>query len=464
MVTFPVPFPLRVTYGVIYFFTECEKLKVRKIMGKELFKMPCCLVCLLLGLLFVPAWLQARTPGEPVAYRDSLRALIFGTGYAEFSCYLSYPIGGCRVDSLFGNNASELSSLRRFLRYALVDTLVCVREIKITGYCSVDDTRHVNDVLAFNRATRFSRFLDARYGIEEKYAVDVQGVGRDWTGLRRLIASSSYRWKEEALRIIDGGGSAEWKKIQIASLGRGDAHRRLYEEFYPRLRRVEIRIGYDVQCMKQKLHPDHKPVFDAPGVPPLRLKTLYRPLPAKKGVRKKVRPVLAVKTNLLFDAALMPNIEVEVPLGRRWSLNGEAMLPWWLSDDNKYCMQLVSGGLEGRYWFGNRLRRRPLTGHFAGVFGGGGKYDFQWKERGYRGEYFFLAGLSYGYSLSLSRRLNMEFSLGVGVLRTSYRHYRAQEDYRTLLWQKDGTYTWFGPTKAKISLVWLLGNKKGGKR
>lgn len=433
-------------------------------MGKELLKMPYCLVCLLLGLLFIPALLQARAPGACVAYRDSLRARIFGTGYAEFSCYLSYPIGGCRVDSLFGNNGPELSALHGFLRYALVDTLVCVREIRITGYCSVDDTRHVNDVLALNRAARFSRFLDACYGIEEKYAVDVQGVGRDWTGLRRLIASSSYRWKEEALRIIDGGGSAEWKKIQIASLGRGDAHRRLYEEFYPRLRRVEIRIGYDVQCMKQKLHLDNKPVFDAPDVPPLRLKTLYRPLPAKKGLRKKVRPVLAVKTNLLFDAALIPNMEVEVPLGRRWSLNGEAMLPWWLSDDNKYCMQLVWGGLEGRYWLGNRLRRGPLRGHFAGVFGGGGKYDLQWREQGYRGEYFFTAGVSYGYSLALSRRWNMEFSLGVGVLRTSYRHYTAEDDYRTLLWQKDGTYTWIGPTKAKISLVWLLGNKKGGRR
>lgn len=29
------------------------------------------------------------------------------------------------------------------------------------------------------------------------------------------------------------------------------------------------------------------------------------------------RPLFAVKTNLLFDAALMPNIELEVPIGKR---------------------------------------------------------------------------------------------------------------------------------------------------
>lgn len=32
------------------------------------------------------------------------------------------------------------------------------------------------------------------------------------------------------------------------------------------------------------------------------------------------RPFIALKTNLLFDLALMPNIEAEVPIGNRWSV------------------------------------------------------------------------------------------------------------------------------------------------
>ena len=181
------------------------------------------------------------------------------------------------------------------------------------------------------------------------------------------------------------------------------------------------------------------------------------------------RPLLALKTNLLFDAALMPNVEIEVPVGKRWSVNGEYAFPWWQFDRGKYCMQVLMGGLEGRYWLGSRKSREDrevLTGHFLGLYAGGGKYNLQWGEKGYQGEFFIAAGASYGWATRIARHLHLEFNIGIGLLRTDYRHYHARDNYQTLLWQENGKYTWFGPTKAKISLVWLLNRrvKKGGSR
>ena len=181
------------------------------------------------------------------------------------------------------------------------------------------------------------------------------------------------------------------------------------------------------------------------------------------------RPLLALKTNLLFDAALMPNVEIEVPVGKRWSVNGEYAFPWWQFDRGKYCMQVLMGGLEGRYWLESRKSREDrevLTGHFLGLYAGGGKYDLQWGEKGYQGEFFIAAGVSYGWATRIARHLHLEFNIGIGLLRTGYRHYHARDNYQTLLWQENGKYTWFGPTKAKISLVWLLNRrvKKGGSR
>ena len=50
---------------------------------------------------------------------------------------------------------------------------------------------------------------------------------------------------------------------------------------------------------------------------------------------------------------------------------------------------------------------------------------------------------------------NLEFSLGLGYLRSEYRHYQPMESYSNLI--RDpfdvGTVHYFGPTKAKISLV-----------
>lgn len=185
--------------------------------------------------------------------------------------------------------------------------------------------------------------------------------------------------------------------------------------------------------------------------------------------QKTKRPLFALKTNLLFDATLMPNLEIEVPIGKRWSINGEYMCPWWLLKDNRYCLEILSGGLEGRYWLGNyqsRKHRKVLTGHFVGLYAGGGKYDLQWKENGYQGEFFIAAGISYGWATRIARNLHLELSIGIGLLRTDYRHYHAHDNYQTLLWQENGNYTWFGPTKVKISLVWLLNRKvkKGSTR
>ena len=170
-------------------------------------------------------------------------------------------------------------------------------------------------------------------------------------------------------------------------------------------------------------------------------------------------PLFAVKTNLLFDAALMPNIELEVPIGKRWSLNGEYMFPWWLINDDRYCLQVLMGGLEVRYWPGRRSGRDVLTGHFLGLYAGGGKYDLQWDKNGYQGEFFIAAGVSYGYAHSIARNLRLEYNIGIGMLRTDYRHYHSRDNHQTLLWQENGEYTWLGPTKLKISLVWLITRK-----
>ena len=174
---------------------------------------------------------------------------------------------------------------------------------------------------------------------------------------------------------------------------------------------------------------------------------------------------LALKTNLLFDAALAPNVEVELPLrDRRWSVMAECWFPWYVWHHNSRAYQLLYVGAEGRRWLGDRRRHDPLEGHFVGFFAGGGKYDFEWDSEGYQGEFYLMAGLSYGYAKRLNRRLRLEFNIGVGFLQTEYRHYVGVENDRFLVWQNDGRYTWLGPTKAKVSLVWLLPLQKGGAR
>lgn len=192
------------------------------------------------------------------------------------------------------------------------------------------------------------------------------------------------------------------------------------------------------------------------------LVTQIEPQTEKKVERK---PLFALKTNLLYDLALTPNLELEVPIGRRWSVNAEFQRGWWLRRDNTFCWQIEAAGLEGRYWFGNRENRAVLTGWFAGVFTAGGFYDFQLKRNnGYQGEFYIMTGLSGGYATPIARNLNLEFSLGVGYIVTDYRHYCVIDD--ELIKQGSAMrFSSFVPAKAKVSLVWMINRKvKGGAR
>lgn len=76
------------------------------------------------------------------------------------------------------------------------------------------------------------------------------------------------------------------------------------------------------------------------------------------------------------------------------------------------------------------------------------------KEKGYRGKYYAAAGITYGYVRPLARHLAIEFSVGIGYLDTEYRKYTSYGN--DLVWVRSGKYRFIGPTKAKVSLVWLL--------
>ena len=203
---------------------------------------------------------------------------------------------------------------------------------------------------------------------------------------------------------------------------------------------------------------------------------LFRIRPVADGYDKPVDPerqklLFALKSNALFWVAGAPNFGIEYPLGERWSICGDYIAPWTSSFGTGFYYQLLMVNAEARYWFGRRGDRPVMTGWFAGASMGGGYYDFMLnnQRKGFQGEFYILASLGAGYSHSISSndRVRLEYALGLGYLQTRYRRYTwDQFDYmleapREQFWKT----SIFGPTQAKVSLVWLLYvNRKGGGR
>lgn len=175
---------------------------------------------------------------------------------------------------------------------------------------------------------------------------------------------------------------------------------------------------------------------------------------------------MAIKTNLLYDVAAIPNIGLEIHLGKDWSVAGYWMYAWWHNDNRHRYWRIYGGDVAVRRWFGKKERKRMFTGHHVGLYAQMLTYDFEWGGRGYLADrWTYGGGLEYGYSLPIGRRLNLDFTLGIGYLGGEYMEYDPID--RCYVWQYTKKQNWWGPTKAEVSLVWLMDTskwKKGGKK
>lgn len=185
---------------------------------------------------------------------------------------------------------------------------------------------------------------------------------------------------------------------------------------------------------------------------------------------------LAIRTNLLYDAAAIPNIGFECNLGKRFSVSADWMYAWWKKDDIGWFWRTYGGELAIKKWFGKNSSERLFTGHHIGLYAQCLTYDFALNGRGQIGgddekslfgKANYGGGIEYGYSLPVSKHINFDFSVGVGYFEGQYKEYQSEED--CYVWQSTKYRHWVGPTKLQISLVYLIGKSaenrnKGGER
>lgn len=163
---------------------------------------------------------------------------------------------------------------------------------------------------------------------------------------------------------------------------------------------------------------------------------------------------VALKTNLLYDALLVPNLGAELLTDKNISVSFTWMYAWWKTDRRHYYWRTYGGELEVRKWFGAKAAQR-LNGHHAGIYAGCLTYDFELGGRGYLSDrWSHHYGLSYGYSWRIAPHLNLDCSIGIGYLTGRYKEYLPMDG--CYVWQTTKNNRWIGPTKAEVSLVWLI--------
>ena len=178
----------------------------------------------------------------------------------------------------------------------------------------------------------------------------------------------------------------------------------------------------------------------------------YAPIVSSVGMRQaSASPVpsrFALKTNLLYAAALLINAEAEFYFKRRLSLNLDWQYAWWSNRSKHKYYRLAAVSPELRYWFASKENFR---GHFSGFYVGTGLYEFMARPtHGIQGEFFIAGGLTYGYMFPLGKRLRMEFSFGSRLY--DDRIPTIPLGQRMLCLREDTTIFLFRPDKSKSFL------------
>lgn len=175
----------------------------------------------------------------------------------------------------------------------------------------------------------------------------------------------------------------------------------------------------------------------------------------KEAAESSVTPAryIAVKTNLAYQAALVNNLTFEIQCSKHVSV--ELPVIWSLSEFNeKHAIRTFALQPEARWWLSEAGQ-----GHFIGLHAHVAWFNVKWKNNRYQDVERPLlgAGISYGYSLPLSKHWGAEFTLGAGYANIKYDTYYNIDN--GALFSTDDSKNYWGITRVGLSLVYRFNSK-----
>ena len=169
---------------------------------------------------------------------------------------------------------------------------------------------------------------------------------------------------------------------------------------------------------------------------------------------------VSIKTNLLADAALSPNLGVDVQLAPQWSFDLSGQYNNWKVHEMRWKHWFVQP--EARYWFNH-----ALTKHFIGLHLIGGQFNLgniknnltilganfsglsDYRYQGWAAG----VGVAYGYAFPLARHWNLELEVGVGYAYMAYDRFACVKCGNVA---ENNSRHYVGPTKAALNLVYVF--------
>lgn len=383
---------------------------------------------------------------------------VVSTQHVQKRYSLYFDAGSSSIDRSFHGNGRVLDVMESDIRKTLKAERIIPDSLLILSTSSPDGDISYNRNLAEARAESTRKLLLRMFPEFRNATILIDHLDEDWDGLRQVLKTHpEFPQREEMLAILDDQTTGDDKEKELKECKEGWQYLLDNHMYSLRHSSVTLCVVLDgvvdefvrVVPMNKVEYIAHTPVFMSPEKP--------MPYSDRQGEYVWRKMIFAPRMNLLVPGF---NIGVEVPIKDNWSVGADAYFPWLLDKGNRWCVELLGGFVDARYWFpGNKYkwsRTEKLQGHAVGIYAGAGMYDMQWKRNGAQGE-FIDFGVDYTFALPLAdNKLRMEFNIGLGLLRTWYRPYYTSSDYADLIKEpgiKFNATNFIGPTRASVSLV-----------
>ena len=317
------------------------------------------------------------------------------------------------------DNSAQLEALLTLLRAHREAILSGSIPVRVDGYCTGQAPDEENRRMAAVRSNRVKSELIGRAGVTEACFVTANHAVEYAEGVRNVVT----------VKLCIPADVNETK------------------EDLPDAADTDLRV---VQQEQRAVQQAQKPARQAKS----EAATPEQPTPTCRKERS-----LSLRTNLLYDAFLLPTLGVEWRISHSIGLKLDGSFSWW--DGNHGKVQKVWLVNPEVRWYLLRDRR-----FYVGVSGSYGEYNIYKYlpgkllkgDTGYQGK-LWNAGVTLGYQLSLSRSFSLDFNLGLGYTRSEYDSFGMTDGVRVYKKRNESKNFW-GPTQAGISLVWTMGSNK----
>lgn len=165
-----------------------------------------------------------------------------------FSAYINFYVDKYNIVENYKNNVTELAAMINSIKKVDNDEDLTITSITIEGWASPEATEQHNKTLSENRANSLADYVTKQTGIVRD-AIEAIGCGEDWAGLKREVeATPGLLDQKKVLAIIAREDlTQDQKNKMFEELVPPTIYQRLLNELYPRLRRNDYRIVYNVR-------------------------------------------------------------------------------------------------------------------------------------------------------------------------------------------------------------------------